>query len=151
MKPAAIVTVGLAYLLPLVFFGYVYSDAPLEARLPSLAFLVYLLIGFSLLSDLDNKVPHDDPGRFRTAAFRNFILTTIIFLPSAIYRYMAFILFCVLFLLFSAWRWYLYLVLALISVLILNEAYLRFVKVWTERPDCILYSIPTTCAAAVLP
>lgn len=105
----------------------------------------YIVVGFALISQMD--VDSDTPVEERPKKLRRFILVSLLFLPAAVTRYVAFAVYCLLIILMSAWRWYLYVAAAYLAVLALNEAYLRFVKTWEVKPDCVLYSVAETCAS----
>lgn len=114
-----------------------------------LLFNAYVLFGFVLLSNLDDKVPMDEPGRFQSPAFRRLALASVLFLPAAVLRYAGFIIYCVIFAVLTAWRWHLLLVAVFAAVVALNEVYLRFAHDWPAgRPDCSIYSIRPLCPAA---
>ena len=146
---AALVTITAAFCAPVLLIIAVFGGRAVSLdALPAWLFTIYLIWGFRRLSRLDDQVPHDAHDRFKSPQFRKFLINSLIFLPSSIYRYLTFIMYCVVFMLFSAWKWYLYVLASFVVVLIFNEIYLRFAKQWEVYPDCLVFSIQSTCSVA---
>lgn len=115
----------------------------------SALFLIYVLVGFFVVTRSDDAVPQDEPGRFSSRAFRIHLIVSILFLPGALYRYATFFLFVIIFVLLVAWRSYLLLGAVFLVIVALNEVYFRFAVERDGDMSCILYSVPSTCSAAV--
>jgi hypothetical protein len=145
---AAWLAVLMAYAsLFVVLFSFISRyDASL---LVSVCAFLYLVGGFGFINHLDDKVAHNTKNLHKDPQWRTLALSYVVFLPSAVVRYVAFFAFTVLFSMFMAWRLYVIMFLVISSLLMINELYLRFVYDWGGRhPDCWIYSIKSLCPGA---